>query len=191
MLERLFISKVRLKILKQFLTNFGQEYHIRGIVRLINEEINAVRRELRNLEAFGILESRKQTNRIIYKINHKSPFAHELRSMILKDSEELRLIAKVLGNIKNIDHVVITQAYISKEYEGENDIDILIIGNPDVNKVTKEMNSVEKELDREFRMAILSKEDFEYRKKRREKLILDVLEKEKIILLGSPSKMGL
>lgn len=189
MIERLFISKVRVKILRLFLTDFGQEYHIRGIVRLINEEINAVRRELRNLEAFGILKSTKQTNRIIYKVNHKNPFIHELRSMILKDSEELKLIAKVLGNIKNVDLVVITQAYISKKYEGENDIDILIIGNPDVNKVTKEMNSVEKELGREFQMAILSKEDFEFRKKRREKFILDVLEKEKIILLGSPNKI--
>lgn len=191
MLERLFISKVRLKVLKHMLTNWEKEFHIRAIVRATNEEINAVRRELKNLESFGIFKSERRANRVFYWTNSKNPFFHELRSMMLKDSEELKLIAKVLGKIKRVELVVITQAYIDKKYESENDIDILIIGNPDVNKITKEMNEVEKELKREFRMAILSKEDYDFRKKRREKFILDVSEKEKIILLGSPNKIGL
>ncbi len=191
MLERLFISKVRVKILKQFLLNPEEDYHIRALVRLLNEEINAVRRELKNLESFGLLKSTKQANKIVYTLNKNCPFLYELRSMILKDSEELRLMAKVLGTIKNIELALITQAYMTKKYIDENDIDILIIGGPDINKLTKEMNKVEKELDRELKMAVLTKEDYEYRKKRREKFILDVLEKDKIILLGSPNKIGL
>jgi predicted nucleotidyltransferase len=191
MLERLFISKVRVKILKQFLLNTGESYHIRALVRLLNEEINAVRRELKNLEAFGLLKSARQANKIVYTLNTNSPFLYELRSMILKDSEELKLMAKVLGAIKNVDFVIITQAYMEKNYDNENDVDILIIGSPDINKLTKEMNGVEKELGRELRMAVLTKEDYEFRKKRREKMILDILEKDKIILLGSPNKIGL
>jgi len=191
MLERLFISKVRVKILKQFLLNTGESYHIRALVRLLNEEINAVRRELKNLEAFGLLKSTRQSNKIVYTLNTNSPFLYELRSMILKDSEELKLMAKVLGSIKNVDSVIVTQAYMEKNYDNENDVDILIIGSPDINKLTKEMNGVEKELGRELRMAVLTKEDYEFRKKRREKMILDILEKDKIILLGSPNKIGL
>lgn len=191
MLERLFISKVRVKILKQYLLNTDAQYHIRELVRLLNEEINAVRRELKNLEAFGLLKSKKQSNKIIYTLNLNNPFLYELKSMILKDSDELRLMAKVLGSINNIDVVLITEAYMTKKYSDENDIDILILGKPDINKLTKEMNSVEKELGRDLRMAVLTKEDFEFRKKRREKLILDVIEKDKIVLLGSPNKIGL
>lgn len=191
MLERLFISKVRVKILKQYLLNIEAQYHIRELVRLLNEEINAVRRELKNLEAFGLLKSRKQSNKIIYTLNPNNPFVYELRSMILKDSDELRLMTKVLGAINNIDVVLITEAYMTKKYSDENDIDILILGKPDINKLTKEMNSVEKELGRDLRMAVLTKEDFEFRKKRREKTILDVIEKDKIVLLGSPNKIGL
>ncbi len=191
MLERLFISKVRVKILKQYLLNIEAQYHIRELVRLLNEEINAVRRELKNLEAFGLLKSKRQSNKIIYTLNPNNPFVYELRSMILKDSDELRLMAKVLGAINNIDVVLITEAYMTKKYSDENDIDILILGKPDINKLTKEMNSVEKELGRDLRMAVLTKEDFEFRKKRREKTILDVIEKDKIVLLGSPNKIGL
>ncbi len=190
MLERLFISKVRLKILKQYLLDIGQEFHIRELVRLLNEEINAVRRELKNLEAFGLLKSRRQANRIIYSLNHNSPFIYELRSMILKDSEELKLMAKVLGAINNIDVAIITQAYMSKKYEDDSDVDLLIIGKPDINKLTKEMGVVEKEFGRDLKMAVLTQEDFEFRKKRREKFILEVIEKDKIVLLGSPNKIG-
>lgn len=191
MLERLFISKVRLKILKQYLLNTGKEYHIRELVRLLNEEINAVRRELKNLEAFGLLKSRKQTNKVIYSLNPNNAFIHELKSMILKDSEELKLMAKVLGAINNIEVVLITEAYTTKKYSDDSDIDLLIIGKPDITKLTKEMNVVEKELGRELKMAVLTNEDFEFRKKRREKFILDVIEKDKIVLLGSPNKIGL
>ncbi len=190
MLERLFISKVRLKILKQYLLNTDKEYHIRQLVRLLNEEINAVRRELKNLEAFGLLKSKKQTNKIVYSLNPNSPFIYELKAMILKDSDELKLIAKVLGSINNIELAVITEAYMVKKYSCDSDIDLLIIGKPDINKLTKEMNSVEKELGRELKMAVLTKEDFDYRKKRREKLILDIVEKDKIVLLGSPNNIG-
>lgn len=191
MLERLFISKVRVKILRQYLLNTEKEFHIRALVRILNEEINAIRRELKNLEAFGLLKSKKQTNKIVYSLNTNSPFLYELKSMIMKDTEELRLMAKTLGNIKNIELVLITQAYMTKKYSDENDIDVLIIGSPDINKLTKEMNGVEKQIGRELKMAVLTREDYEFRKKRREKFILDVLDREKIVLLGSPNKIGL
>ena len=80
---------------------------------------------------------------------------------------------------------------MTKKYSDENDIDLLIIGSPDINKLTKEMNSVEKQIGKELKMAVLTKEDYEFRKKRREKFILDVLDREKIVLLGSPNKIGL
>jgi len=191
MLERLFISKVRVKILKQYLHDTEGRFHIRELVRLLNEEINAVRRELKNLEAFGLLKSERQTNRIVYSVNPSCPFIYELRAIIMKDSDELKLMAKVLGAIKNVEVVIITEAYMKKEYANDSDVDLLIIGKPDIAKLTKEMNSVEKELGRELKMAVLTKEDYEFRKKRREKLILDIIEKDKIVLLGSPNKIGL
>ena len=50
MLKNLFISKVRISILTVFLSNINTPYHVRGLVRMLDEEINAVRRELINLE---------------------------------------------------------------------------------------------------------------------------------------------
>jgi len=57
MLGKLFGSKARVKILKLFLLNPGEKYYIRQIARDLKLQINSVRRELENLEKFGILTS--------------------------------------------------------------------------------------------------------------------------------------
>ena len=49
-------SKVRIKVLKLFLSDVSEMYHVRGIVRETKEEINAVRRELGRLEKAGFLK---------------------------------------------------------------------------------------------------------------------------------------
>ena len=59
MLKKLFISKVRISILGVYLSDLDTSHHVRELVRILDEEINAVRRELMNLEKAGILKSRE------------------------------------------------------------------------------------------------------------------------------------
>jgi hypothetical protein len=55
MLEKLFGSKTRVKILKLFLLHPQEKYYIRQLSRDLKLQLNSVRRELENLENFGIL----------------------------------------------------------------------------------------------------------------------------------------
>lgn len=57
MLGRLFGSNARVKILKLFLINPDKKYYIRQLSRDLKLQVNSVRRELDNLEKFGILAS--------------------------------------------------------------------------------------------------------------------------------------
>jgi len=57
MLGKLFGSKARVKILKLFLLNPEEKYYIRQMARDLKLQINSVRRELENLEKFGLLTS--------------------------------------------------------------------------------------------------------------------------------------
>ncbi len=191
MLEKIFISKVRFKILQTFLLNPDKTNHIRGLVRSLDEEVNAVRRELQNLESFGLIKSKKQANKLVYSLNTDFLFYSELRNMFLKDNNEIHLINKVLKNIENIEAVIITKNYINKEYIDENDIDILIVGKPNIGKLNKEMQKVEKEIGKELRMAVLTTEDFDFKRKRRDKFLLDIFENDKIILIGDSSNIGI
>jgi hypothetical protein len=57
MLGKLFGSKARVKILKLFLSHPREKFYIRQIARDLKLQLNSVRRELENLEAFGLLVS--------------------------------------------------------------------------------------------------------------------------------------
>lgn len=55
MLSHLFSSKARVKILKTFLLNSDKKYYIRQLARNLDLQVNSVRRELDNLDSFGLL----------------------------------------------------------------------------------------------------------------------------------------
>ena len=77
-------SKVRIKILELFLSDIAEMYHVRGIVRKTNEEINAVRRELGRLEKAGVLKKEARGNRLYYFLRDSYPFYGDLLSMVAK-----------------------------------------------------------------------------------------------------------
>src|SRR6266550_1838167 len=69
MVEQLFGSKTRVKLLQLFFTNPNRSFYVREITRKIDEQINSVRRELANLLSIGIIHSDANNNRLYYEVN--------------------------------------------------------------------------------------------------------------------------
>ena len=69
MLQKLFTSKTRVKLL--IMMNPGREMYVREIARNTEENINAIRRELANLEGIGLLKSERRGNSRYYAVNKK------------------------------------------------------------------------------------------------------------------------
>ena len=84
MLEDLFSSRVRVKLLEVFLTSPTQSYHSRELARITGERQNAIWRELQKLEDFGLLHSKARGNRKDYTVCKESAFYPELRRLMLK-----------------------------------------------------------------------------------------------------------
>jgi len=55
MLEQLFGSQTRVRLLQIFLSNPEEKYFVRELTRNLNSQINAIRRELENLEELGAI----------------------------------------------------------------------------------------------------------------------------------------
>jgi len=62
MLGKLFGSNARVKILKLFILHPRERFYIRQIARDLKLQLNSVRRELENLEQFGLLISNSAAN---------------------------------------------------------------------------------------------------------------------------------
>jgi predicted transcriptional regulator len=84
MLESLFSSKTRIKILKLFLMDQKKKYYLREISKVLGEPLTPIRREMLNLKKVGLLERRKVANLTVYSLNINFLLVDELTSMIAK-----------------------------------------------------------------------------------------------------------
>src|SRR3990167_5390404 len=81
MIDALFGSKTRIKLLHLFLNNPGKSFYVREITRLIDEQINSVRRELANMLSIGIITSDSADNKLYYEVNQRYEHYVALRAI--------------------------------------------------------------------------------------------------------------
>jgi hypothetical protein len=107
-------------------------FFIRELCRDIDEQINAVRRELMNLEALGILKSYEQNKKKYYLMNRTCPLYTELVEMFLKSYDVMVPIKLFFKGKKTLDLVTVSNAILDFHNETTNNIvDIFIIGELD------------------------------------------------------------
>ena len=178
-LEKLFGSKTRTKLLQLFFENSGKSYYVREITRVIDEQINSVRRELLNLDSVGIIKNETYDNKIYYSANMKHPYSRALSELFNaktntareKDvrtsswDEYIKPVAKYLNGL-----------IVTNRLPGQEGVDLLIIGNDKTKKLTRWAEVVEKKQGKPLNYVILSEEDYLYRKSVRDRFIADVLE---------------
>lgn len=182
-LDQLFISKVRIKAIKYFVTHPDESIHLRGAVRELNEEINAVRRELTRLESIKMLTSERKANRKYFTMNTDFAYFEELRAMVFKSfglGAEIVKDAKKLGEVR---FAVLTSQFI----EGENPegLDLILVGDGiDMQLIDSIVTKEEKQIGRHINYTVLSERDFEQHKRRRDAFISQVLSSDRVMLLG-------
>src|SRR5512146_3278392 len=81
MIEQLFGSKTRVKLLQLFHSNPNRSFFVREITRKIDEQINSVRRELSNLLSIGIITSDNTNNKLYYEVNQKFEYYEPLQQI--------------------------------------------------------------------------------------------------------------
>ena len=83
-LQKLFSSKVRIRLMDAFLSQPNARFYIRELQRKTGEDIRNIYQELQNLEAIGLLESETQGNQKYYSVNEDFFLYPELKAIIFK-----------------------------------------------------------------------------------------------------------
>ena len=184
--EKLFGSKTRAKLLQLFFSNPSKSFYIREMTRVIDEQINSVRRELSNLESIGIIKNESFDNKVYYSANSKHPFYHPLIEIFSKKVE--------MGRDHDVkestweDYCRPVKNYLSglivvNRLPGQDGLDLLIVGNDRTKKLTHWAEVIEKKQGKMINYAILSPEDFTYRRSVRDRFLEDVFEMEIIEII--------
>lgn len=171
MLKQLFTSGARIKLLETFLLNPDGEFFIRELTRMLDEQINSIRRELGNLKSVGLLRSRIKNRKKFYVVNKNFILFNELRSIVVKASSTIDSLSKKLQKLGKIELLVISGIFLEKNTP----TDLFIVGEVDKNQI-EDLLTREVETKRPIKMSIISKEDFIYRLKINDKFVRDLLE---------------
>lgn len=81
MVEQLFGSKTRVKLLRLFFSNPNRSFYVREITRKVEEQINSVRRELANLLSIGLISSDSSNNKLYYEVDQNYEHYDALRAI--------------------------------------------------------------------------------------------------------------
>ncbi len=179
--EKLFGSKTRAKLLQLFFGNPSKSFYIREMTRVIDEQINSVRRELSNLESIGVIKNESFDNKVYYSANNKHPFFRPLVDIFSKkiDSNRDKDFKETTWEeysrpVRNYLQGLI----VVNRLPGQDGLDLLIIGNDRTKKLTRWAEVIEKKLGKMINYAILTPEDFTYRRSVRDRFVEDIFEME-------------
>ncbi|HEY4694484.1 MAG TPA: hypothetical protein VIH52_00805 [Candidatus Nanoarchaeia archaeon] len=189
MLKDLLISKTRVKLLTVFLTNPGKIFYVRELVRMVSEQINAVRAELSRLEKAGALLSEARANRKFYGFRKDYIFYDELSRMIAKQSGLGGNIIKERGKLGKIKYAVVSGGFIRRRPVGSSDVDLLIVGNVVIPQLAQLVKQAESEVGREVNYTVMTEDEFNFRKRRRDPFVSGILEKTRVMLIGDEEEM--
>ncbi len=184
-LQDLMISRVRVEMLELFFLNPEEMYYVRQITRKINEEINAVRRELERMLGAGLLKSEERGNRLYYYLNDRYPYYQELQQMVVKSSGLGKKIRKKRRKLGQLAFVMFSGKYVSGQQPVQDEVDMLIIGEVVLPELQALVKGEEKNIERELNYAVFSLEEFDFRKTRRDPFVMDILYGSRVMVIGS------
>lgn len=179
MIDALFGSKTRVKLLHLFLNNPGKSFYVREITRLIDEQINSVRRELSNMLNVGIITSDTADNKLYYEVNQRYEHYVALRAIFadqptktaksVKSADDWQPLIEQLHGVRiAIAAGVLVQGSGSK-------VDLLIVGSVSPTKLKSAVKSIERLEGRELTYSTLAYDEFYYRLSVRDKFITEIL----------------
>lgn len=184
-LEDIITSKVRIKILELFFANPKEMYHVRGVVREIKEEINAVRRELENLEAGGILKKEGRGNRIYYWVRDDYPMFGDLISMTAKTTGLGKALIENKAKLGKPAFIMFSGKFARyKPRKREDEVDILVVGDITLPELATLIRAEESKRAREINYTVMSRDELDFRKKRRDPFLQGILAGSRVMVMG-------
>ncbi|NUM25198.1 MAG: hypothetical protein HUU49_01070 [Candidatus Buchananbacteria bacterium] len=207
MLEQLFGSKTRVKLLRLFLNNPSQPYYLRELARNLKTQLNSVRREVTNLEKIGIIQSvtladesagaaevadkkgKKKKDRggtkKYFLADTEFILYPELKALLLKAQLLLeRNFVSKIERMANLRLFILSGVFVGIEGFAT---DMLLVGSMNRKRLATIVKDFEKELNRNINYTVMSMQEFKYRKDITDRFLYDILEGRKIVILDKLS----
>ena len=184
MIDALFGSKTRVKLLHLFLNNPGKSFYVREITRKIEEQINSVRRELSNMLEVGIITSDSADNKLYYQVNQRYEYYIPLKAIFGDSAATVKVpdvkfdettgdkYSSLLGEVTGLRLALFSGVLVKGS---SSSVDILLVGNVSHAKIKTVMSEIEKSEGREMNYCVIPYDEFYYRLSIRDRFITEII----------------
>jgi len=181
---------VRKDLLRFFHLRPRVEGHVRAIARQIEHDPGAVSRELRRLEAQGVVTSTFIGRSRVYRLAQGSPIGKELRTIVQRTLGIEARLRQAVADLPDVRYAAIFGSYAAGTERPTSDIDLLIVGSPPSNELRRRVASAERELRRDINLVELTPEELRDRQAKRDPFVHDVFRGKRIALTEERPKRG-
>lgn len=189
MLESIIPSRTRRKVLELFFHHPAESYYLRKIVREIDEEVNAVKREVDILEKAKLLNKEKRLNKVFYSLDKGYALFDEFTRIFTKTDTLSTLIYKNLSKLGKVKFMAISTKYSKRVPIKEDEVYLMAIGVIVLPELTAIIDEVEKEFGREINYTVMAQEEFIFRKRNNDPFLWRFLKQPKVMLVGQEEEL--
>lgn len=185
LLAELLSSKARAEIFRILFGTRNASLYMREIERCSGYSTGTVQQELKKLQRLDLIKTRRDGNRLYYHANREHPLYPEIRNIVLKTVGFPDILGETLEKSPGIRIAFVFGAFARNEEKAHSDIDLMIVGDIGMKRVTALVSDLFDRTGREIRPHVLSAGEFRERRERREHLISRVLLEPKRFVIGS------
>jgi len=192
MLEHLFGSKTRLKLLQVFFYTPDKFFYVRELSRLVGIQLNAVRREIANLENLGIIypvpkeqikEREIGTEKSkYYRVRIDSLLYSELKALLskVKVMEEQEIINEITDKVGDLKIFLLSGVFTSHKDAA---VDMLLVGKIKPVTMKRLVKKCETILRQPLRYTIMTENEYIERKEIGDKFLYNIFEGDHVIVV--------
>jgi len=191
MLDKLFGSKLRARILGWFFLHPDERYFGRQLAELLKEDSTNTSRELTRLAKMGILNCQTAGRQKYYQTNKNCPVFAELHGLVLKTSGLTDVLKDALRPLsKKIKAAFVYGSFAANSAKADSDVDLMVIGSCSFGEVVDAITNAQDKLGREINPSVYPVDEFKNKIAAGHHFIKTVMAGAKIFLIGDEHELG-
>ncbi len=153
MLNSLITSKTRLRLLVKFFINATNAGYLRGLATEMQENTNAIRKELNNLSEAGYILRTDSNGKIMYQANTNHPLFSTLQTLLRKHLGIDQIVETVVERMGEVSRIFIVGDYAQGIDSGE--IEVIIEGSHlNEDYIEQLLPKIKNEINKEIKVQI-------------------------------------
>jgi predicted nucleotidyltransferase len=183
-LEQLFTSSARVRVLTVLLLNPANRFYQRQIQSLTRLPARAVQREMARLESLGLVLRDVDGNRVYYTVNRGFALYPELKGLVLKTTGLGDFLREHLSSQDAIQLAFIYGSYAANLEAAESDVDLFVVGTIGAIELSTLLRGAQETLHREINYSLYTVPELRERARAGDGFLQNVLNGPKIYLKG-------